>query len=95
MHDDQFIKLFKYMQDEFAKIHAELADKASRSQVETVHRLLDDNLNKRERDEQERLAMSRQLDRHKDWITQLADKTKPSSHQSRSRRGIGSSPRCA
>jgi hypothetical protein len=73
MSDDQFTKLFKYMQDEFAKIHAELDTKASRAQVDTVYELLDHDLKQRERDEQERLAMGHQLDRHEGWITRLAD----------------------
>ena len=68
MNDDQFAKLFKYMQDEFAALHKELETKADRRQVERVYNLVDKQTKQQEIDEHERLAMKEQLERHEDWI---------------------------
>jgi hypothetical protein len=74
MSDDQFMKLFKYMQENFAQVRAEI-DKVKAS-VNQVYNLVDADLKLRETDEQERLIMSYQLSRHEQWFDQLAKKTK-------------------
>lgn len=78
MNDDQFTRLFKYMQREFGAVRAEL----EAFRAETGHRfdhvyvVLDTILKRQENYEQERLATYRQLDRHEGWIKQLASKSK-------------------
>lgn len=75
MSDDQFTKLFKYIQGFRKEMQAELATKADKKQVEAIHKLLDDHLKHREIEEHERAAMNSQLDRHDKWINQLAKNT--------------------
>lgn len=73
MRDDQFTKLFAYMRERFDKIESTMA---TREELERIYNLLDERIKQRETDEQERIAMNNQLDRHKGWITQIAKGTK-------------------
>jgi frataxin-like iron-binding protein CyaY len=71
MSDDQFTKLFKYMQAEFAKVNQRL-DKSD-ARFDQVMTGLDAVLKSQETDEQERLVANRQLDQHEDWIVRAAE----------------------
>lgn len=75
MTDDQFTRLFRRMEDGFTEIKADLATKASADQLNSVLNLLDANIREHEKQEQERAAMSRQLDRHERWAHELAQKS--------------------
>jgi hypothetical protein len=74
MSQDEFTKLFKYMQRLEAKFDETKAE--LKADVNRVYDLVDEDLKRQETSEQERLAMSSQLDRHQGWITQLAVGTK-------------------
>lgn len=73
MSQDEFTKLFKYMQQEFAAVHVQLEAKNQR--FDHMMSALDGIAKQQETDEQERLAIGHQLDRHDRWHHQLADKT--------------------
>lgn len=70
MSDDQFTKLFVYIQKEFGGVREEMG--VMHKRIDSVYHLLDQNLKRRETDEQERLFMSRQLSRHEGWFKQIA-----------------------
>jgi hypothetical protein len=72
MSDDQFAKLFKYMEKRFGVIEKKLDQKADRVQVDRIYALLDEDLQRRETDDQERTFMNHQLDRHEGWIARAA-----------------------
>ena len=74
-HDSSFEKLFKRMDDGFSEVRAELATKASADQLNSVINLLDANIREHEKQEVERLAMGKQLERLDTWAHQLAEKT--------------------
>jgi len=78
MSDDQFTKLFKYMQKEFKAIRFELSsvEGSLRHEIDKIYNLLDVSLKRSETDEQERLAIGRQLENHEDWISRASKKLK-------------------
>lgn len=78
MSHDEFTKLFNYMQKEFASIRQDMDNLKHevKTGINRLYGLLDADLKKKETDEQERLIMGHQMDRHKGWIKQLAKQTK-------------------
>ena len=66
MNDDQFSKLFRYMQQEFGNVHAEIAD--LRGMFDRLQTTVDGIVKDREVDHDERCVVSSRLDRHEDWI---------------------------
>lgn len=78
MSHDEFTKLFTYMQAQFTRIDERFT--AVDQQFDRIYGLLDADGKKQETDEQERLAMSSQLDRHDSWIRTLAQKTHTEIH---------------
>lgn len=75
MSEDQFTKLYKYMQQQFGEIRAELETKASAEQLNQVYNIVDGIAKRLDADDQELAAMTAQLDRHDRWIGQLAENT--------------------
>ncbi len=71
MSDDQFTKLFKYMQERFDVLEAKVDSKAD---GERTYSLLDGIAKRLDIEEDERAAMKSQLNRHDGWIQQLAAK---------------------
>lgn len=70
MNDDQFTKLFTYMErrfDQVEKAHAEL-----KTDIHRVYDLLDKTSRNRKPTSKSVLVMNRQLDRHETWIKQAA-----------------------
>ncbi|MGF7228662.1 MAG: hypothetical protein ACQR33_01625 [Candidatus Saccharibacteria bacterium] len=65
MSQDEFTKLYKYMEKRFDRIEAELATKASAEQMYTA---LDAIMKRLGIEEDERLALTAQVDRHQTWI---------------------------
>ncbi|HUC78780.1 MAG TPA: hypothetical protein VMQ58_00905 [Candidatus Saccharimonadales bacterium] len=74
MSEDQFTKLFKYMQDQFKLVNQKLDDKASASDMQMVLNLLDSIVKRQEISDDERLVMGHQLDRLDRWTHELANK---------------------
>jgi hypothetical protein len=72
MSDDQFTKLFKYMQQMRIEINEEFH--GLHQDIERIYDLIDGLLKRSETDYQERLAMGNQLDRPEHWINRAATK---------------------
>lgn len=68
MSEDEFTKLFRYMQQEFADLHSQLDKKADASRVDAVYNLLDIVIKNQETEQQKRLSANHQLDKHDKWI---------------------------
>jgi hypothetical protein len=71
MTDDQFMKLFKYVEKRFDELQEELSSKAD---GERVYKAFDAIAKNQGIEQQERAAMLRQLDRHERWHHRTADK---------------------
>jgi hypothetical protein len=73
MSDDQFTKLFKYMQG----IHTEMQEGFKRvdKRFDHVYSVLDSILKQLESHDQELLIADYQRERHEGWIKQLAENT--------------------
>ncbi len=74
MSEDQFTKLFKYMQKEFADIKKDLATKANASDMQTALGLLDTLAKRQEISDDERLVMAHQLTKIHEWVEQAAER---------------------
>jgi predicted nucleic acid-binding Zn-ribbon protein len=72
MSDDQFAKLFKYIERRFDELAHEVED--VRGQVSQVNGTVDGIAKQLDTDAAERAAITRQLDRHDRWHHQTADK---------------------
>lgn len=72
MNEDQFLKLFKYIEAFRAEVNAKLDQKADKDRVYSA---LDYIIKQLEIHDQERLFTNHQLDRHEAWIKQLAANT--------------------
>jgi hypothetical protein len=70
---DQILKLYQHMHQEFGNLRKEMDTIHKR--IDSVYNLVDADIKRREIDEQERAAMSNQLNRHHGWIKQLGNHT--------------------
>lgn len=72
---NQILTLYQHMEQRFDGLDHQL--QATRDELKTdiehLRGMVETDLQQRERDEQERLALSRQVDRHEAWIKQMAD----------------------
>ncbi len=73
MSDDQFTRLFKYMQREFGKIHARLEQTASKESVDRLTNFIDAQAKRTEIYEHEMLALGHKVDCHEQWILKVAE----------------------
>jgi hypothetical protein len=74
MKNDDFTKLFKYIQEFRVEVNAKLDEKASASDMRTVLNLLDSIAKRQEISDDERLVMGHQLERLDRWTHELANK---------------------
>ena len=77
MSDDQFMQImreFRKMDDKIEKVETGLREEM-RQGFDRVNNVLDQQSVMLDRDETERLALSKQVDRHDDWIERAAKKT--------------------
>jgi len=74
MKNDEFTKLFKYMEERFDRIDKALERKAEKDGIEQLLRAIDALAKRQEINEEERLVMAHQLERLDQWVHQLADK---------------------
>ena len=74
MSEDQFTKLFKYMQEGFAGIRSELEDFKTETDVkiDRLVGLMDAHEKRMETLEQEHLMVCRNLELHEGWIEKAA-----------------------
>lgn len=73
MSDDQFTKLFKYMQQEFKAVRGEVAD--VKTSVDNYANAIDAYAKQTEIYMQEMLALGHKVDRLEQWILKVAEAT--------------------
>lgn len=76
MSDDQFTKLFIYLEEFRSEVNHKLDQKADRGHLETIYNMLDDCIKRLETEEHEKVFTNHQIDRHEGWIKQLSRSTK-------------------
>lgn len=76
MSDDQFDKLYQTIQGISLTNAAAIADleKQMNMRFDEIMRILDKQSALLDVDETERMALSKQVDRHEDWVERAADK---------------------
>ena len=72
MSEDQFIKLFAYMERRFNELDRKIDGKADKIVVDRIWSSVDGIAKELETDRQERTFMLHQLARHEKWFAQLA-----------------------
>jgi hypothetical protein len=75
MSQDEFTKLFRYMQQEFGAIHAKLEQTATKDELNHLADLVDAYAKKLDDHSQELTMLSHRVDRHEGWIGTLAVST--------------------
>ncbi len=74
MSQDEFTKLFNYMEKRFDSIDQALENKADKQDVQKLIDAIDAFAKRQEIDDEERLVMAHQLERLDKWVHELADK---------------------
>lgn len=74
MSEDQFTNLFKYMQERFDRLETKVDAKADAVQLDRIESAVDGITGVLDTQHVEQAAMMSQLNRHYDWIHQLAEK---------------------
>lgn len=75
MNDDQFDRLYTYMQQEFTAIRADLANTATKDSVEHLVNTMDDFIRRITDSEDEQAARDAQWNRLVEWAREVAKKT--------------------
>ena len=75
MSEDEFTRLFKYMQAEFKSVHEELAQTAKKDSLNQLVETLDAFLKRVEDAEVNDVARDAQIARMERWIETIAQKT--------------------
>ena len=75
MSDDQFTKLFKYMQQRFDEIDKRFDEVATKDSVDRLTNTIDGLLKRLDEETLERRAMQAQFDRLLEWARKVSDKT--------------------
>ncbi len=75
MSQDEFTKLFKYVEQEFSKVHARLEKTATKKQVDDLTANVDGLAGQIKDYHQELLMLAHKVDRMEQWIHQIAEKT--------------------
>ncbi len=76
MSEDQFTKLFVYMERRFNELEAKIDTKADKTVVDQILVTLVDTLKRLEDNDQERLIILHRLDRHEEWFDQVSGRLK-------------------
>lgn len=74
MSDDQFTKLYAYMQEQFAIVNEKLDQKADKTDVDMLKNIIDGYAAKLDTYAMEMAAMQHKIDRLEKYIQVLADK---------------------
>lgn len=75
MDDDQFTKLFKYIEDFRSEVNTKLDQKASQDSMERLLNTLDGFLKRLDNIETEQSARDRQFERLLEWAREVSKKT--------------------
>lgn len=75
MSEDEFTKLFKYMQVEFKKVHDQLDQTATKEELNRLTNAVDAYAKQSETYMQEMLALGNKVDRLEQWILKVAEAT--------------------
>jgi hypothetical protein len=75
MNDDQFTKLFVYMQDEFKKVNDKLDQKASQASIEQLISTIDGFVKRIDDNEIEQASRDMQFERLLEWARKVSEKT--------------------
>jgi polyhydroxyalkanoate synthesis regulator phasin len=75
MSQDEFTRLFNYIEKRFDGIDKQLEKKADRQQAETIMSGIDAYAKEAETFMQEMVALSHKVDRLERWINEIAAKT--------------------
>lgn len=75
MNDDQFTKLFKYVQEFRGEVTAKLDDKASQSSINTLTNTIDGFVKRLDDSEIESASRDRQFERLLEWARKVSEKT--------------------
>lgn len=75
MSQDEFTKLFKYMQGEFKTINDRLEQTATRDELDRLTSAIDGYAKKVDDYTQEMLMLAHKVDRLEKWINQIAAST--------------------
>ena len=74
MSQDEFTRLFKYMEERFDRIDKALASRADKKDVELLLNAVDSFAKRQEINDDERLVMGHQLEKLDQWVHELASK---------------------
>lgn len=75
MSEDEFTRLFKYMQSEFKQIHEQLGQTATREGLNNLTGAVDAYAKQSELYMQEMLSLGNKVDRLEQWILKVAEAT--------------------
>ena len=75
MSEDEFTKLYKFMQAEFKAIHEQLANTATKEELNNLTNAVDAFAKQSETYMQEMLALGHKVDRLEQWILKVAEAT--------------------
>lgn len=75
MSEDEFTKLFKYMQKEFRGINNRLKQTATKKELNRLTNAIDAYAKQTETYMQEMLALGHKVDRLEQWILKVAEAT--------------------
>ncbi|MCA9346440.1 hypothetical protein KC960_03035 [Candidatus Saccharibacteria bacterium] len=75
MSDDQFTKLFNYMQDSFDRLEKKVDSKASQESLDNLISTIDGFVKRLDDNEVEQASRDRQFDRLLEWARKVSEKT--------------------
>jgi hypothetical protein len=75
MKNDEFTKLFKYMQGEFKKVNDRLEQTVTKEELNQLTNAVDGYAKQSEIYMQEMLALAHKVDRLERWIMKIAEST--------------------
>lgn len=75
MSEDQFMKLFKYMQKNFSNIEEKLDEKASQDSLDRLTSTIDSFVKRLDNNEIEQVSKDLQFKRLLSWAKQVSKKT--------------------
>ncbi len=75
MSEDQFMKLYKYMKDQFTEVNRRLDQTASQESLDSLQRTIDRFIGRLDEQELELRARDSQFEKLLDWARKVSEKT--------------------